>query len=249
MKKVYFYFLFSCIILFSECKKTDIKPNPSGDLEVLNLGVPGNTASDLLARIKNVTDIQPNLVFIMIGSNDASTTNKIFDQYKSNLGKIIDKIQSNGAKVILLTPPPYLPSSSFYPNSEKLDMICSTITAVSKDKSCEMIDIHSYINSKLSQTNNTTLYNIDGLHPNRTGYLDIANYILAYLQGHPTNNGFKIVCFGDSITYGYEVDGQGTSTGDTYPADLERGINYALTTGHKFSENDQLIKLTISGNP
>jgi lysophospholipase L1-like esterase len=238
MKKVYFCWLLYCIILLSGCKKNHLNLNSNGSLEVINSGIPGNTANDLLARIKDVTDLRPDIVIIMIGTNDASTSSKIYNAFRSNLNKIIDRIRENSAKVILLTPPPCLPSSKFYPNSGKLDMICSIISAVSRDKSCEMVDIHGYINSILKQTDSVGIYNRDGLHPNKTGYSDISNCLLTYFQQHPINNGFKIVCFGDSITYGYEVDGQGTSTGDTYPADLRRGINYSLISDHKFSEAD-----------
>lgn len=235
MKKVFFLSLIFCIILFSNCKKTHFGSN--NKLEVINLGVPGNTAGDLLARIKDVTNLKPDLVIIMIGTNDAGSSSKIYRAFRTNLDRIINNIQEANAKVILLTPPPSLPSSKFYSNSEKLDLICSTISAVSKDKSCEMVDIHGYINSVLKQADSVSIYNPDGIHPNKMGYSDISNFLLSYFQQHPLNGGLKIVCFGDSITYGYEVDGQGTSSGDTYPADLLRGINYSLISDHKFSEN------------
>jgi lysophospholipase L1-like esterase len=235
MKKVFFYLLLFCIFLFADCKKQQLSPT-NNKLEVINLGVPGNTARDLLARIKDVTNLKPDLVIIMIGTNDAGSGGKIYRSFRSNLDRIINKIQEANAKVILLTPPPCLPSSKFYGNREKLDLICSTISAVSKDKSCEVVDIHSYISSVLKQTDSVSIYNPDGIHPNKTGYSDISNFLLSYFRQHPLNRGFKIVCFGDSITYGYEVDGQGTSNGDTYPADLLRGIYYSLMSDHKFSE-------------
>lgn len=238
MKRIYFFGLFCCVFLSLSCKKNHLIRNTNDSLEVINSGIPGNTANDLLARINDVTNLKPDVVIIMIGTNDANTSNKIYAAFHSNLNKIINKIQANSAKVILLTPPPCLPSSKFYANSGKLEMVCSIITALSKDKSCEMIDIHGHIDSILKQTATADIYNQDGLHPNKAGYADIANCLLAYFQKHPINNGLKIVCFGDSITYGYEVDGQGTSTGDTYPADLLRGINYSLSSDHKFSDAD-----------
>lgn len=236
MKKVCFVLWLFCTALISGCKKNKFNLNTNNNLQVINSGVPGNTANDLLARVKDVTDLKPDLVVIMIGTNDAGSDSKIYHAFQGNLAQIIGKIQDANAKVILLTPPPCLPSSRFYTNSDKLDNICSIIGTVSKDKSCDMVDIHNYISSVLKQSDSTGIFNQDGLHPNKTGYSDIVNYLLSYLQQHPIGNAFKIVCFGDSITYGYQVDGQGTSTGDTYPADLLRGINYTLMSGHKFSE-------------
>ncbi|WP_372934509.1 hypothetical protein [Mariniphaga sediminis] len=35
---------------------------------------------------------------------------------------------------------------------------------------------------------------------------------------------FKIICFGDSLTFGVYMKGEGTAEGDTYPAILKQLI-------------------------
>jgi lysophospholipase L1-like esterase len=229
MKKC-IYCVLCALFLLSACKKGNLKPITSTRLEVINQGVPGNTVPDLLARVKNVTNENPDLVILMIGTNDTKYPG-IFNDYQSNLSRLIDLLKKSGARVILLTPPPCLSTSLVYVYHDKLEQVCTIISNLSKKKSCELVDIHSQLDSIISQPNRPMLYNSDGVHPNKDGYVVIANHILTYLKANPIKGGLKIVCFGDSITYGSAVDGQGTSTGDTYPAILARGINHSLQSG------------------
>jgi lysophospholipase L1-like esterase len=62
----------------------------------------------------------------------------------------------------------------------------------------------------------------DGLHPTRDGYRLIAQEVYRYLKQHQLlKKNRRIICFGDSITYGAFMDGKGTAEGDTYPAFLK----------------------------
>ncbi|MNY53777.1 GDSL-like Lipase/Acylhydrolase [compost metagenome] len=67
----------------------------------------------------------------------------------------------------------------------------------------------------------------DGVHPTKQGYQLIAETVYGYLKKNRLlKRGKKIICFGDSITYGAYMSGEGTSNGDTYPAFLSRLINH-----------------------
>jgi lysophospholipase L1-like esterase len=64
----------------------------------------------------------------------------------------------------------------------------------------------------------------DGVHPTANGYKVIATAVYQALSiTEPAVT--RIVCFGDSITYGYKMEGQGTVEGDPYPAVLNRMFN------------------------
>jgi len=65
---------------------------------------------------------------------------------------------------------------------------------------------------------------MDGVHPTKAGYRIIAT---AVYQAIKTNypEACNIICFGDSITFGCQMPGQGTTEGDSYPAILKRMMN------------------------
>ncbi|MBN8527304.1 MAG: SGNH/GDSL hydrolase family protein, partial [Planctomycetes bacterium] len=61
----------------------------------------------------------------------------------------------------------------------------------------------------------------DGVHPTSDGYRAIASaFAAAVLALTPRPQ--RIVCLGDSITFGQGVPGEGTAGGETYPGWLAR---------------------------
>lgn len=64
----------------------------------------------------------------------------------------------------------------------------------------------------------------DGLHLTREGYRLLAEAVTAALRER-VKTGDTITCFGDSLTYGSQMEGKGTATGDTYPARLAVALN------------------------
>lgn len=68
---------------------------------IVNLGVPGNTTIQGLERLQDVINLNPRVVIVLLGGNDALrkvAKKETFD----NLEQIIVKIQASGAAVVLL---------------------------------------------------------------------------------------------------------------------------------------------------
>jgi lysophospholipase L1-like esterase len=214
------------IISFSHCKKEIATPlvNNTPAVQVINQGVPGNTALQLLARITTVISEKPQLVIIMIGTNDAVTDRSIYHDFKSNLSEIIDSLKDNGSAVMLLTPPPIESWSKYAANNPKIDSVCAVIDTLSIVKNCYFVNVNQDLNQIITPANSHQLFSTDGLHPSAAGYADIAGYVYNYMMAN-TIKANIIVCFGDSITYGVFVDGAGTALGDTYPAVLQKDLN------------------------
>jgi len=223
------YLIFFCILLFNSCSK-DIAKNPittkikTQITTIINEGVPGNTAENLLSRIDSVIELKPNLVIIMIGTNDAIDGISTYNSYTTTLSIIIDSLKNSGASVMLLTPPPVQAWNTITKNINELNGICSMIYNLSVSKGCYYVDINSDFNNIITLSNSHQLYYTDGLHPSSAGYADIAKYICAYLKMNNISVS-KIICFGDSITYGAYMVGAGTNTGNTYPAFLKEDLN------------------------
>lgn len=79
---------------------------PEIDFELVNAGVCGDTAADLLARLEaDVIKQGPELVIIGIGTNDCSRSRRI-EAFENDLSEIVERIRDCGSKVLLLRPSP-----------------------------------------------------------------------------------------------------------------------------------------------
>ena len=215
------------------------------DSLVINSGVPNENTRHLLQRVDaDVIARQPDLVILMIGANDTieSTDLVPLEEYRENLRKLVTKIKSIGTEVILLTLPlcyePYLytrhtPDSygEFSPNN-RIITANGFIREVAAQTSCHVVDI-SYYFEKLGQVGENKMSLVmnvinsgdtDGVHPTADGYRLIASLIHQYM-GLKNINFNKIICFGDSITFGARMEGQGTVYGLSYPAQLRNLLN------------------------
>jgi lysophospholipase L1-like esterase len=211
------------------------------DYYVLNKGIPGNNVNNLQKRLERaVLSYQPSLVIIMIGTNDMVNPSKMlsYSTYSDKLNLLVDRIRKNGADVLLLSVPHadtgYLfdrygkDKYSVGPN-EKIDSVNGIIRRTAIERHCMYLDINQVFSSynSPSRESSSLIRNEkntgvkDGVHPTPRGYHVIAENIFTFLkeQGRSYN---KIICFGDSITFGAFVLGQGTNKGRTYPAILRR---------------------------
>ncbi len=216
---------------------------------VINAGIPGNNTFDLLKRINpDVIEESPDLAIIMIGTNDMLNSQKMlsYEEYKLNLEKIVQTLKVNQVKVVLCSPPTvdtvYLferhDSNLFTekPN-QKLDSVAHIMKKMSNTDNVFFVDINKQFRDMNVPVHNYDEYiqneknsNVrDGVHPTSVGYTVIAEAIFNFLKEHNLISvDVNIICFGDSITFGLGVEGKGTTTGDTYPAQLSSMIETFL---------------------
>jgi len=208
---------------------------------VLNKGFPGNNALDLLHRLKrSVLSHHPSMVIIMIGTNDMINPAKMlgYPVFRGVLGAIVRKIMETGSEVLLLSLPHVDPSYVLArhkhkihivaPN-EKIDMANAIIREIAMERACLFLDINArfrYYHSP-NRKASSLIRNVensgfkDGVHPTPAGYRLIAKSIFDFLKQQPKRYK-RIICFGDSITFGAFSLGMGTSWGRTYPAILKK---------------------------
>lgn len=210
------------------------------DRYVLNKGFPGNNVSNLLRRLRRaVLKHKPDLVIIMIGTNDMVNPRKMlsYQVFREKLRLVVDSIRKNGASVLLLAPPD-VDEGYLYarhgrdkyeiPPNKKMDSVRSIIHGISEMQHCMYLDIDSLFASRHSpdRTISSLIRNEansgkkDGVHPTAAGYRLMAESIFSFLKSKGVSYK-RIICFGDSITFGAFVSGQGTTRGDTYPAILK----------------------------
>jgi len=85
---------------------------PYNHIELFNCGAGGDTATGTLTRRmdKDILAHNPTVATIMLGMNDIWWINSgLFpeENYTGDLERIIDRLEENGSRVILITPSPY----------------------------------------------------------------------------------------------------------------------------------------------
>ena len=210
--------------------------NLNQEPRLLNFGRPGYNSRELLSMLPSIFDTQPKTAIVMIGTNDVTWSKKRLpaEEYETNLLHILNAFQEASVKTILVTIPPcieeyvadrekYTPAQRDALNNEIIDFNTRAIRVASKTETI-VIDYHSQFKGDIRAAsslirNEANLKSKDGVHPSAEGYRILARLLADAIQQHnlPTT---RIVCCGDSITYGAHMVGQGTTTGETYPAYL-----------------------------
>lgn len=197
-------------------------PIPEGlAIQVHNEGVPSNSSLNLLNRLSDVTQHNPDICIIMVGANDALNLGNIQlpNQFESNLNSIVSGLP-NMDIIFAYTPPcvdsylkaqgdytPIYGDESLYNLNEKLQDLRSKMDVVASNyPNVSVVDTLSpfTVNGDPQITVNSFIRNAlnaggqeDGVHPNNGGQEAIADALVTAATGYS-----NIVCFGDSITYG-----------------------------------------------
>lgn len=156
---------------------------PSILWNIVNSGVDGDTTREALKRIQyDVLDYNPNLVFILFGSNDsAMIDNQFCTQYEfeNNLTEIVNKIRNHNNRTglnncvpipILISPPPINDEEAMPFNSDnRIKQYGQTVKKVAQKLCCPFIDFYTYLMEETNDNFNEALQN-DGIHLSEKGY-------------------------------------------------------------------------------
>ncbi len=137
------------------------------NITIVNRGVAGNTTADALARIDTeVTPLHPDIVIILLGGNDY--LKKIPQQETfADLSRIIKKVQSEGAVVLLLGVRGGLLHDKFSDDFETLAQETGSL----------------YVSNVLDGIFGNIKLMSDEVHPNDAGYMKMADKIAPTLVG------------------------------------------------------------------
>jgi lysophospholipase L1-like esterase len=213
----------------------------SASRHMLNKGFPNNNVVNLTDRLhRSVLRYHPQLVIIMIGTNDMVNPPKMMSlqAYRKKLNHLVATIKGQGSDVLLLSPPPVDTTTLFTrrsrdnfttPPNTKIDSVVDIMKETAAAQHCMFLDINAVFRAHDSPnpTGSSLIRNQinsgrkDGVHPTPAGYELIAQSVFHYLKSQGKHY-TKIICFGDSITFGAYAKGEGSTRGETYPAVLKR---------------------------
>lgn len=213
---------------------------------VVNAGIGGHTTAEMLERLdRDVFAHGPDLVIVMAGTNDCCNSVKLLDPTltAANYTALADAILPR-SRLLLVTPPachpPYLatrhPEAAYgnLPAAERMRLARTALLELAHRRGIPLVDLFAItlgaglIGDDLRSwtINPANGGKTDGVHPTGDGYRSIAAAIaVPVLTMRPLPQ--RIVCLGDSITLGLGVPGEGSATGETYPAWLQRILDAA----------------------
>ncbi len=150
----------------------------------------GNTTRHLLESFHwRVEQFQPQVVFVMIGTNDCCIgpegVRVPLDEFKSNLQKLIKQIQAmNGALPVLQTTCPLWPGGA--PERESnMEKYMATVRSVARDAQVPLIDHRAYWKQKAKVRGSMPYpWMSDAIHPNEMGHRVFAELIFKKLKIH-----------------------------------------------------------------
>ena len=210
----------------------------AADTEVFSLGTPGMPVSILKdERLQKALDLKPDLTVLLIGTNDMINSAALtpLPEFEKNCDRVVRRLLESGSRVIAVTIPPcneeilykrHQPEKfgSMSPNARIIEANKILKNLAQKNK-LPLADFHAEVMKQGTSGKDSLIRNpdnrggLDGVHPTPEGYRRLAELVFQTIRTNKIN-ARRIVCLGDSITYGANVKGAGTVGGDTYPGQL-----------------------------
>lgn len=214
---------------------------------VTNAGVGGHNTRHGVRRIASLLHkVRPQILVIGYGANDTLNSRALVppEEFCANLSKMIEEARKRDVRIIVLnTVNPiiesYLTARHSYEDGiqplERVKKYNQLIRETAKKEKVLLNDFYAAMEKHGGATekkeslvrNQANSRSKDGLHLTAAGMKLLAETISECLKTE-VRPGDRILCLGDSITWGAGVVGSGTTTGETYPAWLETILNHNL---------------------
>jgi lysophospholipase L1-like esterase len=197
---------------------------------VLNKGSLGqNSESGRTKLAADVLQLKPDVVLIYIGMNDV-INDRFFttlDRYVENMAWMIDEARQAGIKPVICTMHHCVETNIYKhharekfgdetPNT-KMDRYNAALRKLATEQHIGLADYDATTRQRALDD----YLSSDGVHLSPAGNRLLAKTFFDIIASHLRGQE-KIVCYGDSLTYGFGNKGAGTAEGETYPAMLAK---------------------------
>lgn len=154
------------------------------DIKLINKGKSGDTTIDILNRLnESVFMFNPDIVFLLIGTNDLELLNSRPKQIIKNITKIIKQIKNYNSKITIYLQSIYPvnhPIKPFSVGKRTNKDILEINKEIKKIKLATYLDVASILTDEKGNLNKEFTY--DGIHINKNGYNIITNYLSKYIK-------------------------------------------------------------------
>ena len=158
---------------------------PERKIRVLNTGISGNTIRNLKSRWqKDVIDLKPDWLSIMIGTNDVwrqfSGTNNPDSVFPEEFVKTYTELLLQTkplVKGITLLTPFYVEPDHDQPMRKRMDEYCQLVRKLAREHGCRFGDTQSAYDNALKSVPFASLAG-DKVHPSPTGHMVLSRVFL-----------------------------------------------------------------------
>ncbi len=151
-----------------------------GSLPVVNKGVSGDKAITAIDRFdRDALSLNPKLLVLLIGTNDLAEGYNVDDIAKT-IDKMASKAFDQGIKIIMCSVLPVRGELLDTYSVNDITRLNLKIQDVSKKYKADYVDLYSELIDSDGLFREELTY--DGLHPNRSGYLEMSKTLLPFLM-------------------------------------------------------------------
>lgn len=153
---------------------------------ICNTGWSGNTSRDLLARFdKDVIDLSPDWVVLMIGANDVwrhfdepglTSLHVGAEEYRENMVAMLDKMQAAGIRPILWTPY-IMEANKNDPLRKELEAFASIVKELAAEREILCVDAQAIFDDYMQYRYGAGI-SWDRIHPGHIGSMLLARGLL-----------------------------------------------------------------------
>jgi len=166
-------------LVISGLKANDIDVTP------IPAGISGHTSRDMIARIdRDVIQKKPDWMTLSCGVNDVwhGANGVDLETYRRNITNMVDRAQTAGIKVMLLTST-MIGEDQSNPNNQKLIPYNDFLRELAKEKGCLLADLNGDMQAAVTaagggQPGSIRTLTVDGVHMNPAGNLMMAEGVL-----------------------------------------------------------------------
>ena len=157
---------------------------PYGGLEFLNRGISGNTLTDLEARWeKDVLALKPNILSVLIGTNDVGEwlkehpSDESFDykDWESRYRSLLHNMKAQNGSVKLILGTPFVSKTTSAVRQQMTDKLSAIVRRIAKDERAVCVPFDSLFNQLQRRQPNNRYWIWDGIHPTAAGHQQMAD--------------------------------------------------------------------------
>ena len=157
---------------------------PYGGLEFLNRGISGNTLTDLEARWeKDVLALKPNILSVLIGTNDVGEwlkehpSDESFDykDWESRYRSLLHNMKAQNGSVKLILGTPFVSKNTSAVRLQMTDKLSAIVRRIAKDERAVCVPFDSLFNQLQRRQPNNRYWIWDGIHPTAAGHQQMAD--------------------------------------------------------------------------
>ena len=147
---------------------------------IRNRGISGDTTNDLVHRLKEIRDAQPEQIFLLIGINDLKARVPP-DEIAANYARILDQLKTGCPKAMIYTQS-VLPTHNdlFAANYEEVEQLNVIIAELAQERNIQHLDLYPHFTIHGNQPD-PACFN-DGLHLTIEGYLRWSKLLAPHLR-------------------------------------------------------------------